>query len=274
MRAWCSSGGRDVIAFVTGGTGGLGQAICRALSDAGHAVAIGYRTRRDEAVQLARELGQGERCALAVALEVADAADMHAAVERVSAATGGIDILVNAAVHNVDGLIGDVEPADVDRMHAVNVTGTLNSIRAALPFLVASGQGRIINFSSVVATRADSGMAVYADTKGAVEGLTRALAVELGPKRITVNALAPGYIDAGLGHRPVAAAGERLRTLVPLRRAGRAEEVAAVVAFLASRAADYVTGTVIPVDGGLLAGSRFLSSRAAVADAQEEEARS
>jgi 3-oxoacyl-[acyl-carrier protein] reductase len=254
-----------VIALVAGGTGGLGEAICRALSNAGHSIAIGYHTRRDEAELLARELGGRGREARTVALEVADAPGTQAAVEGVAAATGGVDILVNAAAYNVDGLIGDVDPAEVDRMHAVNVAGTLNCIRAALPFLIAGGQGRIVNFSSVVAARADSGMAVYADTKGAVEALTRALAVELGPKRITVNALAPGYIDAGLGRRPVAAAGDLLRTLVPLRRAGRAEEVAAVVVFLASPAAGYVTGAVIPVDGGLLAGSRFLSLRSGAA---------
>lgn len=253
-----------MIALVTGGTGGLGEAVCRALFGAGHAVVIGYHTRRDEAERLARELDGGGRRALTVALEVADAPGTKEAVERTAAAAGGLDILVNAAVHNVDGLIGDVDPADVDRMHAVNVAGTLHCIRAALPFLVGSGQARIINFSSVVARRADSGMAVYADTKGAVEALTRALAVELGPKRITVNALAPGYIDAGLGRRPVAAAGDRLRTLIPLGRAGRAEEVASVAAFLASPAAAYITGSVIPVDGGLLAGSRFLGTRTAV----------
>ena len=260
-----------MIALVTGGTGGLGGAICRALSSDGHVVAIGYRTRRDEAEQLARELGGEDRRAFTVALEVTDALGTQATVERVADRAGGLDILVNAAAHNVDGLIGDVDPVDVDRMHAVNVTGTLNCIRAALPFLLGSAQPRIVNFSSVVATRAEPGMAVYAETKGAVEALTRALAVELGPKRITVNALAPGYIDAGLGRKPVAAAGDLLRTLVPLRRAGHAEEVAAVVAFLASAASGYVSGAVIPVDGGLLAGSRFLGPRTTVARSPGEE---
>ena len=250
-----------MIALVTGGTGGLGRSICRALSRAGHVVVIGFRRQRDEAESLARELGDGQDRAFAAALDVADAEATRAAVEAAASRAGGLDILVNAAAHNVDGLIGDLAPADVERMHAVNIAGTLNSIRAALPFLVASGQGRIVNFSSVVATRADSGMAAYVGTKGAVEAMTRALAVELGPKRITVNALAPGYIDAGLGRKPVAAAGDLLRTMVPLRRPGSAEEVAAAVVFLVSPAASYVTGAVLPVDGGLQAGSRILGAR-------------
>jgi 3-oxoacyl-[acyl-carrier protein] reductase len=250
-----------VIALVTGGTGGLGRAICGALAGAGNVVGVGYHARRTEAEALARELTGERGRALAVGLDVREAAGTQAAVEGFAGAAGGLDVLVNAAAHNVDGLIGDVAPADVEQMHAVNVAGTLHAVRAALPFLVASGRGRVINFSSVVATRADSGMAGYAATKGAVEALTRALAVELGPKRVTVNALAPGYVDAGLGRRPVAAAGDALRTLVPLRRPGQADEVAAVVAFLVSAAAGYVTGAVIPVDGGLQAGSRFLGTR-------------
>ena len=127
-----------MIALVAGGTGGLGEAICRALSADGHVVAIGYRTRRDEAERLARELGGDARRALTVALEVADAPGTRVAVERVAATAGGLDILVNAAACSVDGLIGDVDPADMDRMHAVNVTGTLHCIRAALPFLLGS----------------------------------------------------------------------------------------------------------------------------------------
>ena len=249
-----------MIALVTGGSGGLGTAVCRALADAGSAVAIGFHTRRDVAEALACELTARAGRAQAIGLEVADAERMGAAIEEVVRSFGGLDVLVNAAAYNVDHMLSESDPAEVARMHAVNVAGGMNAIRAALPHLMASGRGRIINFSSVLATRAMPGVSAYAGTKGAIESITRALAAELGPKNITVNAIAPGYIDAGLGRKPVEAAGAALRSLVPLRRAGRAEEVAAVVAFLVSEAASYVNGAVLPVDGGLLAGSRMFAT--------------
>ena len=259
-----------MIAFVTGGTGGLGEAICRALNRDGHDVAVGYRQNRERAAQLVAGLLASGRRALAVPVDVSDPGASEAAVNGVAQALGGLDIVVNAAACNTDGLLPDLAPADVARMHAVNIAGTLNVIRAALPHLVARGGGRVVNFSSVLTRRSASGLSAYASTKGAVEALTLALAVEWGPKRITVNAVAPGLIDAGLGRRPVAAAGNRLRTLVPLRRAGRAEEVAAVVAFLVSDAAAYVTGAILPVDGGLCAGGQSLWASPAPAT---EEAR-
>ena len=259
-------------ALVTGGSGGLGVAICRALADAGYAVAVGYHTNRTLAERLASELDRPERRCLAIGFDVADAAAAEKAVAHAAAAMGGLDVLVHAAAQKADGLAADLEPGDVARVLAVNVAGAFHCVRAALPHLLASGAGRIIHFSSVLAARANTGAAAYAATKGGIESLTRTLAVELGPKGVTVNAVAPGYVDAGLGRAPVKAAGEHIRSLVPLRRAGTPEEIARVVLFLASPHASYVNGVVIPVDGGLLAGGRLPATRP-VASALEEVAR-
>ena len=250
-----------MIALVTGGTGGLGAAICRTLADRGHDVAIGFHERREEAALAARGIAERGRRAMALALDVTQPETLHEASARIAREWGGLDILVNAAAHNADGLLAALTPDEVARVYGVNVGGTMNAVRAALPWLIGGGRGRVVNFSSVLAARAMPGISAYAGTKGAIEALTRSLAVELGPKNVTVNAVAPGFIDAGLGRKPVNAAGDALRSLVPLRRAGGADEVAEVVAFLVSDAARYVTGAVIPVDGGLLAGSKFAAWR-------------
>jgi 3-oxoacyl-[acyl-carrier protein] reductase len=242
--------------LVTGGTGGLGTAICRALAGPGDAVVVGYHTRRPEAERLANELCRAGAAASPLYLDVTDPSVTRSAVWRAADRMGGLDVLVNGAADNADGLLGDLDPAAIARVYAVNVAGVLHCIQAALPELMRSGRGRIINFSSVLAARSVPGASVYAGTKGAIEALTRAVAVELGPKGVTVNAVAPGYVNAGLGRRPLEAVGSRIRALVPARRPGTAEEVASVVVFLSSPGASYVNGAVVPVDGGLLAGSR------------------
>ena len=244
-------------ALVTGGSGALGRATCVALAARGHSVAVGWHTQAARAGEVASEIGRAGGAALPVHLDVTDAASTERAVAEAARALGGLDVLVHAAAVNADGLIADLDPADVSTMFAVHVTGAMVVCRAALPWLLESGRGRIVLFSSVLASRSNTGVAGYASAKGAVEALTRSLAVELGPKRITVNAVAPGYISAGLGLAPLAAAGRNVRALVPARRAGTPEEVAAVVAFLASDAASYVNGSILPVDGGLLAGARL-----------------
>jgi len=246
-----------MIALVTGGSGGLGSAVCDRLAEDGHAVVIGALTRLAEAEAQAERIREAGGRALALAFDVTDETAVSAAVAATVEAFGGLDFLVTAAVHNTDGLLATLPPGEAMRMQAVNVGGVMACVSAAIPCLMFSQQARIVTFSSTVAHLAAPGVAGYAATKGGVEALTRALAVELGPKGITVNALAPGFIDAGLGREPAARCAHLISRSLPARRPGRAAEVAAALAFLVSGEAAYITGTTLPVDGGLLAGMGF-----------------
>lgn len=267
MPAWCSVPSTDRRALVTGGSGAIGSIICRALARDNCTVIVGFHERRAAAEAIAQEIREEGGEALSAGFDLADSGCADSIREHI-AAIGGVDIVVHAAARNVDGLAVDLDPFELTRLFAVNVTGVFHVLRAALPWLLRSDQGRIILLSSVLASRGTTGVAGYAATKGAIEAMTRALAVELGGRRITVNAVAPGFIDAGLGRAPIRALGPLLGASVPLRRAGSPVDVAEVVRFLASPAAAYVTGTVIPVDGGLLAGSGKPQAHSPVAPAQ------
>ena len=243
-----------MIAMVTGGSGGLGSAVCKRLAAEGHAVTIGCLTRLAEADAMAREIRDNGGRAKALAFDVTDEAAVAAAVADAVVEFGGLDALVLAAACNVDGLLATLPPAGLARMQAVNVGGVVACVREALPHLMTGGRGRIVTFGSTITHMAAPGTGGYASTKGGIEALTRTLAVELGSKRITVNAVAPGLIDAGLGREPVSRCTDLIAHTLPARRAGLAEDVAAAVSFLVSEEAAYVNGVVLPVDGGLLAG--------------------
>ncbi len=236
----------DLVALVTGGSGGIGAAICRALSAAGMTVLVGYATGREAAVEVAQACtGPAE----AVACDVTDPDQMRGAVER-AGELGRLHVLVHAAGVADDDLLLRLDPQRWDRTVAVNLRGAYVACRAALRPMLRARCGRMVLVTSVVGLRGNAGQTAYAAAKAGLIGLAKSLAREVGRKGITVNAVAPGYVETTM----TAGMPDEVRANYiegsPLGRAVTAEEVAAAVRFLASDDAAPITGVVLPVDGG------------------------
>jgi 3-oxoacyl-[acyl-carrier protein] reductase len=186
----------------------------------------------------------------AVQVDIRDPRACEAAVEALVDARGGIDILVNNAGVVRDNVLTGMSDDEVKDVIDTNVGGVFNVTRAVAPFMVSRRQGTIVNLSSVSATRGGRGQTNYAASKGAIEAFTRALAVELAPRRIRVNAVAPGVIDTEMSQAVRDAAGDEVKSRILMRRFGQPQDVANAVWFLASQLSNYMTGQVVHVDGG------------------------
>ena len=239
------------VALVTGGSRGIGRAIAVELARAGAQVVFTYVSNPEAAAETEKAIAEAGGRGRAQRCDVADHEALEALVAQTLQEHGRLDIAVNNAGIARDQLILRMKPEDFDAVIATNLRGAWSVCRAALKPMVKQRWGRIINLSSVVAQMGNPGQSNYAASKGGVEALTRSLAREVGSRSITVNAVAPGFIDTDMTRDLPDAAKKGLAERIPLGRLGSAEDVAGVVRFLCSDAAAYVTGQVIHVNGGL-----------------------
>jgi len=235
-------------AFVTGSTRGIGLAIARALYTAGAKVAIVGRDL-DRAKAVAAELGDR---AAGVACDVADAAQVEAAVAAAEAALGPVTLLVNNAGLTRDNLLIRLTDADWDAVLDANLKGAFHTMRVLAKGMMKRRGGRIINIASVVGLIGNKGQANYAASKAGLIGLTKSLAREFAARGVRVNAVAPGFIRTAMTDALTEEVQAQMRQLIPLGRLGEAGDVADVVMFLVSDLANYVTGQVINCDGGMI----------------------
>jgi 3-oxoacyl-[acyl-carrier protein] reductase len=234
------------VAIVSGATGAIGSATCRALAAAGHHVVVGFRSDAAAASRLAAELGPH---ATAVPLDVTDASQVESCVARAQE-LGTVAVVVNNAGMTGDDLLLRLEPERFDLTLDTNLRGAYLLTRAALRPMLRARFGRIVNVSSIVALRGNAGQVAYAAAKAGMIGMTRSLAREVARKGITVNAVAPGFVESAMTAELPEGAREALVASAPIGRAVLAEEVASAIAYLASAEAAAITGTVLPVDGG------------------------
>jgi 3-oxoacyl-[acyl-carrier protein] reductase len=238
------------VAIVTGGSRGIGRAIVELLAAEGANVTFFFRDNAEAAQTVVAAGHASGRNVASEQVDVRDSAACAAAVERVAERAGRIDLLVNNAGMIRDNPLSAMDDEDVSLVLDTNVGGVFNVTRAVVPHMIMQRSGKIINLSSVAGEKGGRGQTNYAASKGAINAFTRALAVELAPRQITVNGVAPGVIETEMSQAVRDMAGDSVMSRILLKRYGKPEEIAHAVWFLASRYADYITGQIIAVDGG------------------------
>jgi 3-oxoacyl-[acyl-carrier protein] reductase len=241
----------DKVAIVTGGSRGIGRAICVALARAGAKVVVNYSGNEEaaaETLRLVREAGSDGELAR---FDVGDADAVDQAISDIAKRHGRLDILVNNAGIALDQILLRIKPEELERTMHVNVGGALWCSKSAMRLMMRKRAGRIINLSSVVGEAGNPGQAVYSASKAAIIGLTKTLAREYASRGVTVNAVAPGFIETDMTASLPENVKQGAIAQTPLGRIGKAEDVAAAVLYLASEEAGYVTGQVIRVNGGM-----------------------
>ncbi len=238
-------------ALVTGAGRGIGRAVALAFARAGANIACVSRSEANSK-QAADEVTALGRKALPYAVDVADPKAVDAAVEKIMADFGKVDLLVNNAGITKDGLLMRMPEADWDAVIATNLSGAFHFTRALSRPFIKQKSGKIINITSIIGLIGNAGQANYAASKAGLIGLTKSTARELASRNITCNAIAPGFIETDMTHELKQELRQKLLENIPLSRFGRPEDIADAALFLASSAADYITGQVLTVDGGMV----------------------
>jgi 3-oxoacyl-[acyl-carrier protein] reductase len=241
-------------ALVTGGSRGIGKAVVWKLAREGAKVAFVYKASQESAEKMVQDLALDQHEAIALRADVKQKAEADATVEKVLEKWGKLDILVNNAGVIKDGLLATMAPENWVEVIETNLNSVYNFCHAAVRPMMSARYGRIINMSSVAANCGNPGQSNYAASKGGIEGFTRCLATEIARRGITVNAVAPGFIETDMTTAVRNAAGDTIEKHIPCRRLGQPDDIANAVGFLASDEASYITGHVMVVDGGLTLG--------------------
>lgn len=243
---------KNKCAIVTGASRGIGKAIAKKLASLGANIVLNYRSNEDEALKVEQELLD---MGVEVFLYRCDISDSKAVEKMIKAAKekfGAIDIMINNAGINKDSLILRMKDEDFDSVIDVNLKGVFNCLRGITPVMIRQKFGKIVNLSSVIGIIGNAGQVNYAASKAGVIGMTKSLAKEIGSRGITVNAVAPGFITTDMTESLTEKVKEEAKKNIPLKRLGKPEDVANIVAFLVSEDASYITGQVINVDGGMV----------------------
>jgi 3-oxoacyl-[acyl-carrier protein] reductase len=246
---------KDRVALVTGGSRGIGRGIVKALAAEGAKVAFVYRGSQQAAETLAQEVQAAGGVCRAHQCDVTKTDEAQRVAEAVEEEWGPVNILVNNAGIIHDDLFVRLDPEKWRGVLETNLGGTYNFCRAVAYSMMKQRQGRIINISSVAAEHVNPGQTNYAASKGAINAFTRALAVELASRGVTVNAIAPGFIETDMSEAVRNKAGDLIKKMIPMRRLGQPDDIAKAAVFLASDDASYLTGQVLTVDGGLSLGA-------------------
>lgn len=239
------------VALVTGGSRGIGRACCEALAEHGATVVVNYVKGEAQAREVAEAITKSGGKAEIAGFDVGDPKACEAAIDEISKRHGRLDVLIANAGISIDGLLLRMKDEDLDRLMQVNVKGALACARSSVKTMMRAKTGRIVFMSSVVGEMGNVGQTAYAASKAALIGAAKSIAREYASRNVTVNVVAPGYIDTDMTSGMTDQMKEYLMKVVPLARTGTAKEIAAACVYLASDEAAYVTGQVLRVNGGM-----------------------